>query len=203
MDVTVIVGTFGDEKWAALAEERAIPSVPAGVPVIHTHAHTLRDARNAGLRKADTEWVCHLDADDELTPDYFDRMAEGTADVRAPSVQYVRNGLPYPPGMPQVWAHHHECSAECLPHGNWIVVGALARRQLLLGIGGWRDFNWSEDWDVWLRCHLAGASIEPMPQAVYIAHVRPDSRNRAPAKAEKLAAHEAIYRANFPDAEAA
>jgi glycosyltransferase involved in cell wall biosynthesis len=203
MDVTVIVGTFGDEKWSDLAHERAIPSVPESIPVIHAHADTLQEARNIGLYQASTEWVCHLDADDELTPDYFDRMAEGSADVRAPSVRYIRGGIPYPPGMPQVWAHHHECHADCLPDGNWIVVGAVARTSLLRDIGGWRDFDWSEDWDVWLRCHLAGASIEAVPQAVYVAHVRPDSRNRAPAKAAKLAAHQAIYNANFPEGRAA
>lgn len=198
MDVTVLVGTFGDEQWSTLAEERAIPSVPAGVPVIHAHADTLQEARNKALFQAKTEWVCHLDADDELTPDYFEHMATGTADVRAPSVSYVRGGHAQPPGLPQVWAHHHQCTQECLPDGNWIIVGAVARTKLLHDIGGWRDFNWSEDWDVWLRCHLAGASIEAVPAAVYVAHVRADSRNRAPAQAEKLAAHHAIYNANFP-----
>lgn len=200
MDVTVIVGTFGDEHWSDLAQQRAIPSVPAGVPVIHCHADTLADARNMGLRQATSEWVCHLDADDELTPEYFQQMAVGRGDVRAPSVQYVHHNIPRAPGMPQVWAHTHACTQHCLPQGNWIIVGAVARRDLLLEVGGWRDFTWSEDWDLWLRCHLAGAVIEPVPAAVYVAHVRPDSRNRAPAHAEKLAVHDAIYRANFPEA---
>jgi hypothetical protein len=42
----------------------------------------------------------------------------------------------------------------------------------------------------------AGATIEPIYGAVYRAHVRPDSRNRAPSREAKLAAHQAIARAN-------
>jgi hypothetical protein len=68
---------------------------------------------------------------------------------------------------------------------------------MIRDVGGWRDFAWSEDWDVWLRCWLAGATVEAVPAAVYRAHVRPDSRNRAPAREARLAAHQAIVAANF------
>lgn len=202
MDVTVVIGTYGDDRWKRLAA-RAAASVPPGVTIIHEHARTLHDARNQGLHKVTTEFVCHLDADDELTPDYFAHMSASTADVRAPSVQYVRGTRRHAPTIPRVWSHDHQCTAQCLPEGNWIVVGAVARTSLLRDIGGWRDFTWSEDWDVWLRCHLIGATFDAVPAAVYVAHVRPDSRNRAPTRAAKLAAHQEIYRANFPDAEAA
>lgn len=196
MDVTVVVGTFGSGRWADLARERAIPSIPDGVPFVHCHADTLHDARNDGLARVDTEWVCHLDADDELEPGYFDHMAEGTADLRAPSVRYVKNRhLPHP-RMPRVAGHHHACTADCLEWGNWLVIGTLAPTELLREVGGWRDFPWSEDYDLWVRCWLAGATLEAIPKAVYRAYVRSDSRNRAPAPSERLAAHQAIARAN-------
>ena len=85
---------------------------------------------------------------------------------------------------------------ECLTAGNWLVVGAVARTQLLRDVGGWRDFDWSEDWDLWLRCHLHGASISAAPDAVYRAHVRPDSRNRGASKQTRQQAHRAIAAAN-------
>jgi GT2 family glycosyltransferase len=72
----------------------------------------------------------------------------------------------------------------------------VARADLLRSVGGWRDFDWSEDWDLWVRAWQAGATIEAIPGAVYIAHVRKDSRNRAPARSAKLASHRAIARAN-------
>lgn len=197
LDVTVVVATFGDEAWANLARLRAIPSAEKHrVPVVHSHADTLHGARNLGLEDVRTPWVCFLDADDQLDPRYFDRMAEGTADVRAPAVRYVVQGIPQRPYVPRVCGHHHACSAECLPFGNWVVIGAAARTDLVREAGGFRDFPWSEDWDLWLRCHLAGATFEAIPNAVYRAYVRPDSRNRGPDRAAKLAAHQAIARAN-------
>lgn len=197
MEVTVVVATFGDEAWADLAQCRAIPSAKAlGVPVIHEHAETLHEARNAGLWMVDTENVCHLDADDELEPGYFDHMAKGTADLRAPSVRYVRGRRADPPVVPRVAGHHHACTAECLPYGNWLVIGTVIQTDIARMVGGWRDFDWSEDWDLWVRCWQAGATIEAIPAAVYRAHVRPDSRNRGPARATRLAQHQAIARAN-------
>lgn len=196
MDVTVVVGTYGPSEWIDLAESRAIPSAEAlGVPVIHHHADTLHDARNGGLEQVRTEWVCHLDADDELTAGYFDAISRVEGDVRAPSVEYVQNGRRRL-WMPQVAGHKHACVADCLIAGNWLVVGAAARTQLLRDVGGWRDFDWSEDWDLWLRCHLHGASISAAPDAVYRAHVRPDSRNRGASKQTRQQAHRAIAAAN-------
>jgi len=199
VDVTIAVATFGGHEWVELAEARAIPSAERlGVPVVHVHADTLHDARNGALEQVETEWVVHLDADDELAPTYLDMLARGTADLRAPSVAYVRNGLVPPPYVPKVAGHHHpQCSAECLVDGNWIVVGALVRAQMVRDVGGWRDFEWSEDWDLWIRCWQAGATIEALPKAVYRAHVRPDSRNRGLDRAGRVAAHRAIYEANF------
>lgn len=193
LNVSVVVGTYGSDDWVQLAQSRAIPSAQAlNVPVIHAHAGTLHDARNQGLDQVQTEHVIHLDADDELEPGYLAALAAGTADIRAPAVRYVTNGTPGPAAMPTVAGHRHGCEAVCLLAGNWLVVGALAPADLLRKIGGWRDFPWSEDWSVWLRCHLAGATFEAIPQAVYRAHVRRNSRNRGASHDEKMAAHRAI-----------
>lgn len=196
-DVTILVATYGDQAWQDLAQQRAIPSaVEHGVPVIVRHGATLHEARNACLHAARTPWVIHLDADDQLEPGYVDAMMTGTAQVRAPSVRYIHGDRAQPPRVPKVWGHGHVCTGACLSYGNWIVVGAMASRQLLIDVGGWRDFSWSEDWDLWLRCYLTGASIETITSAVYRAYVRPDSRNRASSQDERLAVHRAIARAN-------
>ena len=195
MDVTVLVATFGDPSWERLAWERAIPSAEAlGVPVVHVHADTLHGARNDAVDRAGSEWVIHLDADDELERGFIDRISAGTADLRAPAVRYVKNGIVPMPIMPKVAGHTHGCGAECLPFGNWMVVGTAVRRQTVIDVGGWRDLPMYEDWDLWVRCWLAGATVEPVPSAVYRAHVRQESRNRGPGRADRLAAHQRIAR---------
>lgn len=203
MDVTIAVATFGDPKWIELAQRAIASARDQCVPVIHVHGQTLASARNSALEQVDTEYVVHLDADDELEAGYIAALAAGTADLRVPSVRYIRGGRDHAPYVPRVAGHRHDCEPDCLRSGNYIVIGAMVRTALLREVGGWNEFQWSEDWDAWLRCWRAGASIETIPAAVYRAHVRADSRNRAPSREFRLAQHEAIHRANFPDLYAA
>lgn len=198
MDVSVVVATYGDPAWQTLAARRAIPSATRlGVPVHTYHGDSLHDARNHVLNQVTTEWVIYLDADDELEPNYLVAMSTGTSDLRAPAVRYILpGGRAQRPMMPRVAGHTHACTGECLPYGNWLVIGTAVRADLIRQIGGWRDYPWSEDWDTWVRCWQAGASVEPIGWAVYRAHVRPRSRNRATVGAARLEAHRAIARAN-------
>lgn len=197
MDVTVCVGTFGTDEWWQQGHETAKRTAEAfSVPACHVHGETLHEARNEALAEVQTEWTCFLDADDELERRYFDHIETAQADIRVPSVRYVRNGFDQGERMPQVAGHHHNCTAKCLPWGNWIVIGAVARTEILKGVGGFRDFPWSEDWDLWVRCYQAGATIEPVHRAVYRAHVHQNSRNRCLSVDERIAAHNLIAEAN-------
>lgn len=198
MDVTIAVATFGDRSWVDLARERAIPSAEQfGCRIVHVHADTLMAARNEALTQVDTEWVIHLDADDELEAGYIDAMAAGSADLRAPAVRYMQGRWPDPLRIPKVAGHQHDCVAECLREGNWLVIGTAVCAEMVRQVGGWRDFEWSEDWDLWVRCWLAGATVEALPDAIYRAHVRRDSRNRGASREVRSACHRAIYEANF------
>lgn len=195
---TVVVGTFGGRNWAELAQRRAIPSVPDGVPVIHEHRSTLAEARNAGLQQVETEFVIHLDADDELDAGYIEAMKRGTADMRVPIVQHVYLGRQMGPRvMPKVGLHDHECVAECLRYGNWAVIGTAVRTSIAKQIE-WEEFGWSEDWAFFARCWRAGATMEPMPDAIYIAHMNRRGRNNLPRK-QRLHWHRIIEAAVWPD----
>ncbi|HYJ21625.1 MAG TPA: glycosyltransferase family 2 protein [Solirubrobacterales bacterium] len=190
MDVTVIVGTFGGAEWVRLAHERAVPSGEAQAPVIHRHAASLAQARNEGAALAKTEWLCFLDADDELEPGYFEAMERATADLRGPAVSYVRHGRPT---APKLWP------AQDLRDGNFLVIGTLIRKELFERVGGFKEWPIYEDWCVWQRCAAAGATVEQVPDAVYVAHVRAKSRNRQPSRAERLRWHHEIRQANHPE----
>lgn len=195
--VTVVVATFGGTEWQDLARERAIPSVERlGWRYVHVHRDTLHEARNAGLDQVDTPWAVHLDADDELEASYANipYVAEQLgADLVGPAVRYVLPGWQLMGAqIPKVPGHAHMCHGDCLRDGNWLVVGSLVRPELVRSVGGWRDWPIYEDWDLWARCALAGANINCTPNAVYRAHARPGSRNRAPDDAFKDQCHRAI-----------
>jgi len=170
-DVTIGVATFGSQQWANLANSRALPSAfkqPANVLRYHDRTGTLATSRNQILDRCDTEYLIYLDADDRLEPGYVQAMTRGSADVRVP---YCRRFMGLKPYLPIVWAHqrfkNHTCEAACLPDGNWIVIGACVRTQVLKDAGGWLEEPIYEDWSMWLRCHVTGASFEPIPEAVY------------------------------------
>jgi Glycosyl transferase family group 2 len=202
VDVTAICATFGDEAWVDLARSRAIPTAEQQARVVHVHGDNLRDARNAALGRVETEWMFCLDADDELTGDYVAALLTGTADVRGP---IARCFLPPPDGRvvklhPRVSGHEHpHCGADCLRLGNWLVTGAMARTELVRKVGGWRDFSWMEDWDLWLRCLKVGATFELIEEAVYVYHVRNDSLTHVHTEAERQAQARLVYGANFDD----
>jgi glycosyltransferase involved in cell wall biosynthesis len=178
-NVTIVVSSFGEDRWLDLAIERAVPSARAqGVAVIVVHGRTLHGARNAGLAQVDTEYTVFLDADDELASGYCELLEAGNADLRVPSVQYVAPGGRSRTYVPKVAGHTHECQATCLVDGNYAVIGSMVRTQLLRDIGGFRDEQCYEDWSAWLRLYHAGASVETIATAIYIAYVRYDSRNR-------------------------
>jgi len=189
-DVTVVVATFGAPEWERMALERAVPSAEAeGVSVVHVHGDSLHEARNAGLALVNTEFVCFLDGDDELEPGFFTAIADAPmADVRAPSIRYLHPGryrstfgeAEGAAVMPQVvvHGHQHQCHAECLAYGNWVVVGAPARTELVRAVGGFGDWLCAEDWALWISVWQAGGTFAQAPAAVYRSHVLSGSRNR-------------------------
>lgn len=178
MDVTIVIATFGEQKWQDLANERAVPStVRQTMPptrCIYVHDETLAGARNKGAEQADTEWLIFLDADDELAPDYIEQMDRKTkmspgADIFVPAVQYVHPDHEDEPRM---------LGPFDLRTMNYIVIGAPVRKRVFDAVGGFWDERAWEDWSLWLRCEHLGAELVSAPRAVYRAYVNHISRNR-------------------------
>lgn len=173
-DVTVIIPIFGDvDHWtpmAVRAQRSAWAQTVEPVSVVISVADTLSVARNRAAGAARTEWLCFLDADDELDPGYIEAMLCGTGDLRQPATLGVVDGVEdaFPVLIP----------SKPLLDGNYIVIGAFVRREIFESAGGFTELPAYEDWDLWIRCWLHGAVITTCPDAIYRVHVRPDSRNQ-------------------------
>ncbi len=172
----MIIGTFGDKDvWDVLAERAVASAANQTVrpdTVIRSHQADLGTARNYGAAASTADWLIFLDADDELDPYYVEAMLMGTGDIRQPMTLGVVDGveddfpvlIPPKPGGFLV--------------GNHLIIGCMVRRDLFEEAGGFDpSLPVLEDWDLWIRCQLAGAQVGQAPKAIYRVHVRTHSRN--------------------------
>jgi len=204
--VSIIIATHGDSSWERLAQSRPLPSAnlePAEVLIGHDPDGNRATVRNALAAKATGDYLCFLDADDELNPGYVYAMQKmhvrhyaGTELLLTPKVSYVINGRKK---TPKFWA---EVPFE---QANWIVVSTLVSRKLFHEVGGWyEDFdpkNWNEydDYEFWIRCYKAGARVLRVPRAILIAHQEPTSRHRIQPHAVRARWHYEIGQMHYPD----
>jgi GT2 family glycosyltransferase len=206
--ITVCIASYGEERWKHLAESRALPSVQGAAEVLigHEPDGTISSARNGLAERAMGDYLCFLDADDELGPGYVEAMqraleresregsvvgADGTPLLLTPAVSQVNQGRRRLPFF---------FTEVPLEHGNWLVIGTLVQREQFFAVGGFdTEPHAYEDWSLFARCWKAGARIVKVPEAVYVAHVTRGSRNRSLNREQRVRTHYAVGRKIFPD----
>lgn len=196
LNVSVIIATYGEKRWADLARTRALPSTdgqgPCDILIGHDPDGTISSVRNQLAEKALGDWLCFLDGDDELAPGYLDAMGrerEGHDGnfLLTPAISYVVDGR---------WQNRHFQKQMPLRDGNWLTIGTLIPKALFFEIGGFRNWGLYEDWDLWARC---GCPIVKVPDALYLAHYSRTSRNRRASRAERNYWHQMIGHDLWPD----
>lgn len=196
MSVSIIIATYGDRWWEELALERAFPSAhdqgAHEIIVGHDDHLSIGPVRNVLAEKASGDWLCFLDADDELAPGYIEAMEHSIFPARltnamtvaiedveeavrkplllTPRVQQIIGGRRRPPRFyPEV----------NLLSGNWLIVGTLIERELFEKVGGFGDYpHGFEDWSLWYKATKLGAEVVRVKDAVYVQHVNPKSKHR-------------------------
>lgn len=174
--VHVVVASYGSGwKERAATAVRSVEAQTVSPRWVTDYHRTSKDSDLADLRNCaaatvpEAEWLIFLDADDQLHPEYVERMLAGTADVRQPSTAGV-----HPDGRVE-----DPCliPRRDLLTGNYIVIGAMMRKDAFDAVGGFRSLPIYEDWDLWLRLEEHGCTFESIPAATYLVTVRGDSRN--------------------------
>jgi glycosyltransferase involved in cell wall biosynthesis len=186
--VSVIIATFGDRKnWDRIVQ-RAINSVITQSvrpnQLIRSHGKDLQQARNEAVKKSYSDWLCFLDADDELEPGYIEAMLKGQGDLRYPMVRYL--------DVEQFNIDHRLTDPVALKEihildGNWMVIGTFVRREQFLRVGGFPDYSAYEDWALWIKCWIDGAQWQLCNDAIYRVYRSKSGRNHMPGNvAQKL-----------------
>lgn len=197
--ISVIIASFGDIYWESLGKRRAYPSAADQgfheLILRHEPEMTLAEVRNAGASEAEGDYLLFLDADDELAPGFADAMHAAIASLGpgdhllTPAIQY---GAEKKFSTPRFWPEID------IKTGNWMVIGTLVPRSLFESVGGWNEYEWSEDWDLWARVMRAGAVPVQVQDAWYMVHVSAGSRNRRPMN-ERRYWMQMIGHDNWPD----
>lgn len=176
MDLTVLVPfkNGGNEAWL----REALGSIPASIPrLVLRNDGELAEALNAGVEQAETEFVFRLDADDVIQRDclQFLYSLAWDVDVCYPTLVLTLQDLtPF-----EVLKAAPYCPNRLLEK-NYIPGTSLYRRQALLDVGGYREMEIAEDWDLLVRLQRAGKTFKAVPEAHYIYRQHNDARNKRP-----------------------
>ncbi len=201
MTFSIIIASYGTDRWKRLGDRRAYPSAEAQhaheIIRLHEPNGTIAFVRNRAAVRATGDWLVFLDADDQLAPGYIHAMTEFAADnsLLTPRVQYVtKSSRRQEP--PKFWPEVPLSTA------NWMVIGTAIPRTLFHQIGGFddrEDYGAYEDYALWIKATKAGATPVKVPDAVYIAHYEQNSRHREPPHDVRAMWHYAIGRDHYPD----
>ena len=174
-DITVLIPfkNGSREDWL----EQAIGSIPKNMQyIVCRNDGELAEALNAGLKEASTEWIVRLDADDFFYDNCVEELKNFCldADVVYPELMLVDENLQ----LLGYFTADPFCPNRFLINNMVAGAGTLFRRQLALNIGGYRDMESHEDYDLWFRMFQNGARFKACPEAKYVYRQVSNSRNK-------------------------
>lgn len=167
MDVTVIVTTFGTREWNEKGNATALEH-----DGFHYHHHDPdrplgRHRNDAVLLCGAKEWLCFLDAGDDLEPGYMEAMQRHSGHTNDLLVPMLRLG--------DGFAHDLTRTRRIIKL-NPCPIGTLIHRTVFDRVGGFWDEPAWEDWSLFRRAVLTGSELRAT-DAVYHAPLSPDGRN--------------------------
>lgn len=125
--------------------------------VYRTPNRKLAAARNFLIERARGEYLCALDADDKLHPEYLEKTAAVLEED--PSLGFVSTRLQMFGADTRVWPDDTRCDLQTLLCDDTVHTAALVRRSAVLAVGGYDErmpHQGDEDWDLWISLVEAG-----------------------------------------------
>jgi glycosyltransferase involved in cell wall biosynthesis len=164
---------------------------------VHQDNRGLAAARNTGIRHSRGAYLQFLDADDRLRPEKIATQAsylDGHPDVdivigpagffrtEAPDVElHSMHGALSRPLAPRI-SEAGDVRRRLEHYNIMVVIAPLVRRAALDRAGTFNEtLRACEDWDLWLRCAIAGCRFEYLdhPRSLALVRTHPESMSRS------------------------
>jgi glycosyltransferase involved in cell wall biosynthesis len=142
--------------------------------IIHSDHKGVVNAANLALNACQTDIVVRMDADDRCHPDrvklqrqyLLDHPDVGVVSCKVkgfPEDQVGKGFLLYYQWLNSLLTHE-DITREIFVESPLANPSTAFRKSLIHGIGGYKDFGWPEDYDLWLRVYLAGGRFAKVPE---------------------------------------
>ena len=146
--------------------------------VIRMPHRGLAAARNAGIEQAEGRYLCALDADDRLRPEFLERTL-GVLENN-PQLTFCSTWLRTFGEEEWDWTPAR-CDIPTLLWENTVLTAALVRRDAVVELGGYdtgMPEQGDEDWDLWLRLAADGRTGTILREVLFDYRRRAGSMSR-------------------------
>ncbi len=154
-------------KWAKLDPRISILTIP--------HAGIIK-ALNAGINTCNAPFIARMDADDLAHPERLEKQITYLeAHPQIAVVGCLVEGFPVEDvgqgfRLYLEWLNHlvtpEAIARELFVESPLVHPSVMIRRTWLECVGGYQDHGWPEDYDLWLRMHIAGAQFAKVPEVL-------------------------------------
>ncbi|MDH5505666.1 MAG: glycosyltransferase [Anaerolineae bacterium] len=167
------------QAWAAQDSRVRVLPLPHGGIIA---------ALNAGLQICQGVYVARMDADDRAHPERLARQAaylDSHPDIALVSSlvagfpkEQVRQGYRIYIEWLNSLVSDQDIRREIFVESPLAHPSVMFRRSAVQDLGGYHDYGWAEDYDLWLRLNLAGARFAKLPQVLLDWREHPDRLTR-------------------------
>ena len=82
----------------------------------------------------------------------------------------------------EIWQNclvsHDEIIRDLFVESPFVHPSVMCRKETVIGVGGYRDMGWAEDYDLWLRLADAGVRFARLPETLFFWRERPERATR-------------------------
>ena len=157
----------------------------ARIRVIHTQHKGLIEALNLGIKHTRSPYIARCDADDVMHPDRLHlqyHFLQSHLDIAVVSSRIRCFPRPQIATGFRIYEHwlnslhtSQDIAREIFVESPIVHPSILARKSAIVTVGGYCEWGWAEDYDLWLRLHLADFKFSKLPQTL---HFWRESSNR-------------------------